>query len=88
MSDENRKTHRLKHAKPLLVELKAWADDQISARVTSQGLLGAALDYLVKHWESLIRYLDEGYLKPDNNTAERHMRPIALGRNWIFAGSD
>jgi len=46
----------------------------------------------------LYRYLDNGWLKPDNNTAENAIRPLALGRkNWLparhaasggFAGSE
>ena len=34
-------------------------------------------------------YLENGECELDNNTAERSMRSIALGRkNWTFAGSD
>jgi hypothetical protein len=33
--------------------------------------------------------LDNGILKIDNNSAERAMRGIAVGRkNWLFAGSE
>lgn len=33
-------------------------------------------------------YLDNGFLELDNNSAERAMKPVALGRkNWMFAGS-
>ena len=33
-------------------------------------------------------YLEEGFLKPDNNKAEQHIRPIALGRkHFLFVGS-
>ena len=33
-------------------------------------------------------YLDNGFLELDNNTAERAMKPVAIGRkNWMFAGS-
>jgi hypothetical protein len=89
MTDEQRYAYRLKNAKPILDELKAWADEQINALVTEKGLLGKALRYMIKHWDSLIRYLEAGYLKPDNNTAERNMTNVALGRkNWMFAGSD
>ena len=30
----------------------------------------------------------EGRLEIDNNSAERALRCVALGRNWLFAGSD
>ena len=34
-------------------------------------------------------YLEDGRLSIDNNTAERDMRGIAVGRkNWLFAGSE
>jgi transposase len=34
-------------------------------------------------------FLSTAALKPDNNTAENGMRPLALGRkNWLFASSE
>lgn len=40
-------------------------------------------------WHALMRYLEDGRLKPDNNTAENAIRPLALGRkNWLFANSE
>ena len=34
-------------------------------------------------------YLDHGFLEADNNSAERSMKPIALGRkNSLFVGSE
>ena len=33
--------------------------------------------------------MDNGLLKPDNNTGENAMRPVALGRkNWLFVGGE
>jgi len=33
-------------------------------------------------------YLDNGFLKMDNNTVELAVKPVTLGRkNWMFAGS-
>jgi hypothetical protein len=33
-------------------------------------------------------YLDHGFLELDNNSAERSMKPVALGReNYLFVGS-
>jgi len=35
------------------------------------------------------RYRDDGRIKIDNNTAERSLRAVALGRkNYLFCGSD
>ncbi len=37
----------------------------------------------------MTRYVDDGRLEMTNNTAERAIRPLALGRkNYLFAGSD
>ncbi|RBP35034.1 transposase IS66 family protein, partial [Eoetvoesiella caeni] len=40
-------------------------------------------------WQALVRYLDDGRIEIDNNTAERALRGVALGRkNYLFLGSD
>ena len=47
-----------------------------------------AMDYSLKRWAALTRYLDDGRLPVDNNWVENQIRPIAIGRNnWLFAGS-
>ena len=47
-----------------------------------------ALDYNLRRWEALTRFVDDGQLPVDNNWIENQIRPIALGRaNWLFAGS-
>ena len=40
-------------------------------------------------WTALTRYRDDGRIEIDNNSAERSIRPVVLGRrNYLFAGSD
>jgi hypothetical protein len=47
-----------------------------------------AIDYSLKRWKELTRFLDDGDVPISNNWVENHIRPIALGRsNWLFAGS-
>ena len=47
-----------------------------------------ALDYSLRRWEALTRFVDDGQLPIDNNWIENQIRPIAIGRNnWLFAGS-
>ncbi len=47
-----------------------------------------AIDYSLKRWEALTRYVDDGHVPIDNNWVENQIRPWALGRsNWLFAGS-
>ena len=45
--------------------------------------------YSLSRWEALTRYTDDGRLEMTNNTAERAIRPLTLGRkNYLFAGAD
>jgi hypothetical protein len=49
----------------------------------------AAIQYALSLWAALVRYAAAGALEIDNNTAERALRAVALGRkNYLFAGSD
>ncbi len=50
--------------------------------------IAKALDYSLKRWDALVRYLKDGAVPIDNNAVENQIRPWALGRsNWLFAGS-
>lgn len=51
--------------------------------------MAAAIRYSLTRMERMRPYLDQGILELDNNTAERGMRAIALGRkNYLFVGSE
>ncbi len=40
------------------------------------------------HWDNMMRVLQDGRLKLDNNLAENELRPITLGRkNYLFNGN-
>jgi transposase len=68
--------------------LKDWLIDQ-QAKVLPKSPIGDAVNYTLNNWVALTRYLDDGDLDIDNNTAEQALRGIALGRkNWLFLGSD
>jgi transposase len=48
-----------------------------------------AIRYALAHWRALTRFLDDSLLEIDNNSAERALRCVALGRrNYLFAGAD
>jgi len=62
---------------------------ELKAETTPSEPLRKAVDYALNQQDALYRYLDDGRLKIDNNTAENAIRPLALGRkNWLFAGSE
>jgi transposase len=47
-----------------------------------------AIDYSLKRWTQLTRFVQDVDVPISNNWVENQIRPIALGRsNWLFAGS-
>src|SRR5690606_8324386 len=87
LDHESRRQWRQRHAKPMADALFTWMQAQ-RERVPEGSATAKALDYSLKRWVALTRYLDDGSLPIDNNHVENLIRPIALGRsNWLFAGS-
>ena len=79
---------RTERSRPLVVALETWLREQ-RARVSKNSDTGKAIEYSLKRWAALTRFLDDGRLCMTNNAAERELRAIAVGRrNWTFAGSD
>jgi len=57
-------------------------------RATDGTAMAKAIDYSLKRWAALTRFLSDGAVPIDNNWIENRIRPIAIGRsNWLFAGS-
>jgi len=72
----------------LVDAMKVWFETELS-RVPPRSGLAEAIRYALTRWSALCRFLDDGRIELDNNTVERAIRPIALGRkNHLFAGSD
>ncbi|MCO4245768.1 transposase, partial [Acidovorax facilis] len=87
MTAADRLALRQLHAQPLWDELHVWLRLE-RARVADGGGIAAALDYSLKRWEALGRFLHDGDVSIDNNHVERMMRPWAMGRKaWLFCGS-
>jgi transposase len=79
---------RQERSRPLMIALQSWLREQ-RTRVSKNSETGKALDYSLKRWNALTRFLDDGRLCMSNNAAERELRAVAVGRrNWTFAGSD
>ena len=85
-SDERGRIRQNK-SKPLLDVLHQWMLLQ-RQRITDGSATAKALDYSLKRWIALTRFVADGRLPIDNNWIENQIRPIAIGRgNWLFAGS-
>jgi transposase len=78
---------REERARPIAQALHDWLMCH-RLRVTEGSATARAMDYSLRRWAALVRYLDDGRVPIDNNWIENQIRPIALGRkNWLFAGS-
>ena len=87
-STDERLAVRHERARPLVAALKTWLHAQ-RAKLSAKNETAKAIDYSLKRWTALTRFLDDGRLCISNNAAERALRGIAIGRhNWTFAGSD
>jgi transposase len=85
---EARRHYRLQHSKPRLDDFHRWLIMRRQATLAGSGL-AKAIDYSLKRWSALTRYLDDGRYPIDNNRIENAIRPVAIGRkNWLFVGSD
>ena len=79
---------RQRKSKPIFDDLEAWLHAQLT-RISGKSPLGGAIRHALTRIKKLRPWLDHGFLELDNNTAERSMRPIALGRkNYLFMGSE
>ena len=85
-ADERRQIRQTR-SKPLADAFAQWMRLQ-RQRITDGSATAKAMDYSLKRWDALTRFLDDGQLPIDNNWIENQIRPIAIGRNnWLFAGS-
>ena len=85
---EQRRACRLEKAAPVLDKLFDRLRQLHPTTLPSEPL-HTAIGYAINQEQALLRYLDDGRLELDNNTAENAIRPLALGRkNWLFTGSE
>lgn len=83
-----RQAFRQQEALPRLKELHDWLMAQRLRTAEGSGL-ARAIDYSLKRWTALLRYVESGETPIDNNSVENAIRPIALGRrNWLFTGTE
>ena len=83
-ADEKRRI-RQEEAVPILNKIKTWLDNK-KLQVLPESLIGKAVNYAIKLWPRLIKYVDDGNIPIDNNGVENAIRPECLGKkNWLFA---
>lgn len=85
---EERVALRQGRAKPIFDELEDWLHAQLP-KISGKSPLAIAIRYALGRMPKARPYLENGHLELDNNTAERAVKPLAIGRkNWMFAGSE
>jgi transposase len=85
---EDRVALRQEYAKPIFDDLEVWLRGQLN-NISGKTPLAKAIRYALTRLPKARPYLDHGVLELDNNTAERAVRPVTLGRkNYLFMGSE
>jgi hypothetical protein len=83
-----RRSARQRQSVPVIDALRQWLE-QTRQTLSAKSGLAAAIDYSLTRWTALTRFCDDGRIDLDNNTAERSIRAIVLGRkNYLFMGAD
>ena len=90
LSEEERVFERRQRSLPLLSQLWQFLKPIFDeTEGFAANLFIKAVRYAVNEWEAICRYVNNGQAEIVNNTAERMMKPVCLGRkNYLFCGSE
>jgi len=87
MSVEERLELRQAESKPIVDEFHKWLLHSKEI-VLPQSPLGKAIQYSLKYWEGLTRFLNDGEIEIDNNATERDIKPFVISRkNFLFSAT-
>jgi transposase len=68
---------RQEQSRPVVDRIRDWAFEQ---RSSPRSELRQAIDYMLRLWPGLTRFLDDPAVPLDNNATERALRRVVLGR--------
>jgi hypothetical protein len=90
LSAQERLVYHQTYSEPILTTLKTWLEQQTEERlVEPNSSLGKAISYLLDHWPTLTRFLQEPGAPLDNNTAERALKlAIRQRKNSLFYATE
>ena len=84
----NRRDIRQARSAPRVEAFRLFLEQQLG-RVSQKSKIASVMRYGLRHWEGLVRFLDDGRIEMDTNIVERLIRPQVLTRkNCLFAGHD
>lgn len=88
LTPERLRALRQEKSVPILASIREDLE-RLEKSALPKSPLGKAVAYSQNLWVELTRYVGDGRLAIDNNTVERAMRGVAVGRkNWLFCGSE
>jgi hypothetical protein len=79
MPPEERAAIRKTRAKPIFDALEDWQHAQLP-KISGKSPLAQAIRYALGRIPKAQPYLGNGHLELDNNTADRAVKPVAIGR--------
>ena len=85
---EERLRVRVAETLPRLEALREWLTATLR-QTSGKSALGKAIKYTLVRWDAMTLFTRDGRAEIDNNTAEREIRSVVMGRrNYLFQGSD
>ncbi|MEP1535510.1 MAG: IS66 family transposase [Paracoccaceae bacterium] len=79
---------RRAQSKPILTRI-TMALHEFRSQHLQKGGMGRAIEYVLRRWDALTRFVDNGFIDLDTNPVERMFKPTILARkNVMFIGSD
>lgn len=73
---------------PIIDAFRAWCQ-AIAMAEPPKSPLAKAANYVLRQWDTLVVFIDNGDIPAHNNLSELLLRQPVVGRkNWLFAGSE
>lgn len=88
LAPDQRAQLRTVQTRPLVEDMRRWLLATRTTVANGSGM-ARAIDYSLKRWTALTRFVEDGERPIDNNVIENAIRPICIGKkNWLFMGSE
>lgn len=86
LDDHARMHFHKEHSGPIMNKLRDWMKhDLTECQVEENSTLGRAMNYMIRHWDGLTRFLNTPGAPLDNNLAEMILKPgVLLRKNALF----
>jgi transposase len=86
LSSNQRLSYHQQHSGPIMADVHSWCKKQLHEKIVEPNSgLGKAINYMLKHWDKLTRFLQVPAAPLDNNLCERALKRAILHRkNALF----